>query len=69
MEKICCFCKHFYLDMGDPGYSELTPGYEGSVECLKGHWKMRTFDTVETYRENILTAKKCKDWEFFKPTT
>jgi hypothetical protein len=61
--KLCVFCKHFYLDMGHPGYSELTPGYSASIECLKDHWNMSNRDDTSTYREHIIKAETCPDYD------
>lgn len=36
--KACIACEHFSIDMGEDGYSELTPGYPGRIECMKGRF-------------------------------
>ena len=63
MEKICWGCEHIYFSHSSPGYSELTPGSEFSLECDKRHW---TFDTDNDGREQLrkclLTAETCPDW-------
>jgi hypothetical protein len=52
------------FDPGDPGYSEMTPGYAWFSHCLKGHWEMRGYDvTMDEYRSNLLRANQCKDFE------
>ena len=66
-DKICCFCKHFSFDMGDPGWSEETPGWDAEIECSKNHWKMSNRDGGSgDFRENIQKASTCPDWKFFK---
>lgn len=62
-KKTCLFCKHFNFDMGSPGYSEYTPGTDAEFECRKDHWSMGNYGGVEKFRENIETAKDCKDFE------
>lgn len=64
MEKICLFCEHFYLSTGEPGYSDMTPGSDMTIRCLKGYWDVDNYeDTTETYRQKLLTAKTCKDYK------
>jgi hypothetical protein len=66
MEKICLFCKHFYFSTGDPGYSDMTPGEDMHILCLKVYWYIDNYeDTTETYRQKLLTAKMCKDFEWY----
>ena len=36
--KLCFFCKHFDFDGGEPGYSEMTPGYGMHLKCGIGVW-------------------------------
>lgn len=31
--RACLTCQHFNLDMGEPGYSELTPGSAATIDC------------------------------------
>ncbi len=62
-DVLCVFCKHFYFDMGCPGYSEATPGYGATISCNKNYWEMDNYGSLEEYREHIIAAKKCKDYE------
>ena len=65
MEKLCLFCKEFYFDSGSPGYSELTPGWDSTMECLKRHWELDNYDdTTETFRGKLLKAGACDDFEW-----
>ena len=49
--------------MGDPGYSDLTPGTETSMECLKGHWSLEPFDDGRMdVRAKIKRAIRCEDF-------
>jgi len=34
-ERLCLFCTNFSWESGDAGWSELTPGYDASIECSK----------------------------------
>ena len=66
-EKLCVFCKHFYLDMGHPDQSSVTPGENARIECEKGHWEMKNYEGTDVYRFNILKAVSCDDFEEFSP--
>lgn len=71
-EKLCVFCEYWHFDGGSPGYSELTPGTDASMDCAKGHWKQRGrrslwFDMTqvngpEDFRALILKAATCADY-------
>ncbi len=64
-DRLCVFCKHFNLDMGDPGYSEMTPGYDAIIECCRNHWEMSQMDDVSDYRKNIERAQTCPDYRHY----
>lgn len=62
--KMCWWCKHFYYSCGDRGYSEMTPGYDMTMECRKGYWKFEsTEDSEESFRNKISHAVDCEDFE------
>jgi len=62
-ERICINCIHFQVESGTPDYSELTPGDEFRMACVKGYWELRNWvDTTESYRKKIYTALECKDY-------
>ena len=69
-EKLCVFCKNWDFNGGDPGYSELTPGYDASMRCAKRMWdhpagKRKTpfylyqISNAASFREIIRTAETC----------
>jgi len=59
--KTCLLCHHFHLNAGDRGYSEMTPGYDFSMECEKKVWEWDQFDTDEdAFRKMLTTAEGCK---------
>ena len=71
MERLCVFCKHWLFSGGSQGYSEMTPGSNASMDCLKGHF---TSDEqylfimgADEYRKTILKAETCKDYKQVKP--
>ena len=64
--QTCCFCQNFYFDMGEPDWSDMTPGHETEISCSKGHWEMKNSDGTDTYRKNIKKAVACPDWKFFQ---
>lgn len=65
VEKLCLWCKYFYLTVGSPGYSEYTPGSDFSMDCGKSHWDYKgVSDSENHYRECLLAAQVCPDYEF-----
>ena len=64
MKKTCIFCEHFRVETGDPGYSELTPGYSWSMSCCKGKWSFDPDrDGLKEYRKILTTAEKCDSFK------
>jgi hypothetical protein len=63
MEKLCLFCKNFYFNPGEKGYSDMTPGYDTTLGCNLGYWDILNIDAEESYRECQLKAKTCKDFQ------
>lgn len=62
-EKLCWFCKHFYWSNADYGYSELTPGYDLSIQCNKNHWTFGSYKTRQLkFAKMINSAKTCDDF-------
>ena len=69
-ERLCIFCKHWAFDGGEPGYSEMTPGMDASMNCLKGRWRTTSsrgfrlyeLDSPEDFRAKIKQAEKCPDY-------
>ena len=61
-ERLCLFCKHFNFNMGEPDYSEVSPGIDASFNCLKDHWSMSNYGPKSEFIEHIESAKKCKDF-------
>lgn len=59
----CIDCNHFSFSPGEPGYSELTPGWEASMSCSQCHWNVRLDNiTEEEYRLTLHTAMICPDF-------
>ncbi len=59
--KLGLWCNRFHISFGEQGYSELTPGCCGSIECWKGHFS-HLEPTEEEFRECIAKANTCKDF-------
>lgn len=72
MEKLCVFCHHMEFD--DGGYGEYAD--PASMTCKKGHWvgknrssytngaiEMYSGDDLGKFREVILLAAKCPDYD------
>lgn len=75
-EKLCVFCKHWCFNGGSPGYGEMTPPEDASMNCEAGRYKndfFREFPTgfdgqllhIDEYdfRRILLLAEKCPDYE------
>ena len=64
-EKLCVFCKHFDMDLGEDYYSCQTPGSPGHIECNKGHWDIDSDNPVARFmfRQNIKIAELCNEYE------
>lgn len=61
--RLCLFCKHFYFDPGMADISDITPGWDSTIECSKGYWKMNYLNTNKDFRGVQLIARTCQDWE------
>jgi hypothetical protein len=56
----CLCCQHFNLQLATDDLSEVTPGDEFSISCLKGVWEYPMFDADEAdYRRCMQTASTC----------
>lgn len=64
--KTCVTCKHFNLSHeGDWSYA--TPGAGFEMRCEKGKYNHGDTDLdFDEYRENMLTALKCKEYEHYE---
>ncbi len=62
--KVCWWCVHFNYQEGFPGYSDLTPGYEMSMSCRKGHWDFDAYKTSQDEFGDMLgSATTCPDFK------
>lgn len=62
--KTCLECRYWHWEMGEDGYSEMTPGSDSSMECLKYHWRVRsTEDGRSDVRSKLMQAATCRDFE------
>jgi hypothetical protein len=66
---VCCLvCRHFSLDTGSPGYSEMTPGSPASIDCDMSTKKGCAWPGRHDYPDVSPTAlrsvaEKCKLFE------
>jgi hypothetical protein len=60
-DRLCLWCKHYSLDTGSPGYSELTPGSDMWMSCAKNVWR---WDAGNDFYATIRTAERCQHYEF-----
>lgn len=64
-KKVCILCKNFYFSDFCPGFSEYTPGWDASMECVKGKWGIGGLGRVteEEFYKCMHMAEKCKHFE------
>ena len=62
IERLCLFCKNFYFDPGQPGYSDETPGSDMSIGCNVGYWDEDDIFDEADYRQCQLKAQTCQDF-------
>lgn len=60
--RICLFCAHFWLDFGDDGHSEWTPGYGGEARCNKTHWGL-DYEQQGQLAKFMPLGETCPDFE------
>ena len=60
----CLCCGNLYATLGEPGYSDLTPGSPGYVSCGKGVF---TFDEGDGFRFLETIHDEAKHCKFFEP--
>ena len=66
-ERLCVFCEH--LEYNSAGYGEYADPAE--LECRRGHrlhqrpwpYDRQNVYSIEDFRQMILTAQNCKDYE------
>ncbi len=59
----CVNCRYFQYTTGEMGYSELTPGSDIEIGCLKSHWyNDNTETTALQFQENMNSANDCPDF-------
>ena len=62
--KLCWFCKHCRLDLGETDLSEVTPGGPGYLECLKSHFDYNGDDDVVYLKDIVSHGLNCPDFEW-----
>jgi hypothetical protein len=50
--KSCLTCDHFRLDLGEAGYSELTPGSPASIGCEMARVQGCAWPKERSYRDD-----------------
>ncbi len=60
VNKSCCvFCKYFYFNPSDPGYSEYTPGSDTEVGCRKNKWNSSNMDSQTEFEKAMKMSTTC----------
>lgn len=63
-DKVCYFCKHFWMNQAEPDLSDVTPGCDWGMSCRKAVWFFSAWDdTEEKFAKCLETAKTCKFFE------
>lgn len=62
VEKTCISCSYFMFEASTPDYSDMTPGSDACIVCMKGHYSitLNEMEGQEEYRKTLLQAMKCK---------
>ncbi len=55
----CLCCKSFILDMGDGGYSDMTPGYDAYIRCSSRKFEFGVNDIFDPH-EVFAMGETCK---------
>ena len=64
VKKICIFCKYCFYDPGCVDWSDVTPGDQAELGCVRGHWLLSGYDiTSGVYAEAIFSGQDCPDFE------
>ena len=60
----CVNCRWFQYTTGEPHYSELTPGSDITIGCLKNHWRHENTETTAfQFQKYMNSANDCPDFE------
>ena len=62
--RLCLWCTHIHLNVGSPGYSDVTPGSDFWVDCQKRHWEFIDIVTEADFYACLRRAEDCDDYEF-----
>ena len=58
----CYCCKHLYLDDGCLGYSDMTPGYDASIICMKNRFDVDAIEIGNAIHTIMTKARDCPDF-------
>ena len=63
-EGTCCWeCKHIFFSVAEADWSDVTPGDDFGLECLKRHWRLDTHhDNAPTMGRYLRMAEQCADF-------
>ncbi len=62
-ELTCILCEHFFFDGGCEGYSEVTPASPMGANCGKNLWPWLNAPNLVEFRQTMLAAQDCKDFQ------
>ena len=61
----CFLCEHCYVQHSTGAYSDVTPGDDWTLMCLKAHFHVEGRDTrpAASWHETITKSRTCPDAE------
>ena len=69
-DKSCILCKHFRFETGEGDLSEITPGTDAEVLCLRRKWEINLYDdSTESFRQKLSSAADCAEYRYHAPRT
>ena len=61
-ERTCITCEHLDFDVGERGYSKLTPGYNASAKCKERKWEWKIGEALLC---NMMMARDCELYKYY----
>ncbi len=63
IEKVCVFCEHLEFDYDTGNCPTCDYGTYAKMSCAKNRWETDINYSLVEYRQFILQAAKCPDYE------
>ena len=60
----CLECAHMSYQAAEPGWSEYTPGWDATIDCMKNHWAYDAFnDNLSSLHVKLYMSRSCDDFK------